>query len=128
MKILNRKEFLLLDNPTLFIKCDEWGNPEDELSVSYGQVSEGSNDFVSVGLHSFVKEWGTNQSCQTGEECHEILMKAVNNKEEFEWDYTMNGRDGLYDDNQLFMVYSALDLLKLIRELNSVYDSRYNKD
>ena len=53
----------------------------------------------------------------------------MNNKDShFEWDYTMTGRDGLYADDQMFMIYEKLDLLKLMRELNKIYEYQYNKD
>lgn len=92
MRVVNRKEFLSLENPVLYVKCDQWGNPEGELSISYGRSSEGSNDFVTVGLHSFVKEWQGSSSFNTGEEGYELLEDAIKNKDRhFEWDYTMTG-------------------------------------
>lgn len=129
MRIVNREEFLLLEDPVLYIKCDQWGNPEGELSVSYGRSSEGSNDFVTIGLHSFVKEWNGDSSFNTGEEGYELLEEAIKSKDiHFEWDYTMTGRDGLYNNNQLFMIYEKLDMLKLMKELNKIYNYKYHKD
>jgi hypothetical protein len=128
MRIVNREEFLSLVDPVLYIKCDKWGNPEDELSVSYGRSSEGSNDFVSIGLHCFIKEWNGDKSLDY-DESNDLLQKAMTDRDaHFEWDYTSTGRDGLYDEDQLFMVYEKLDLLKLLRELNKIYEHKYHKD
>jgi hypothetical protein len=128
MRIVDRKEFLSLEDPVLYTKCDEWGNAED-LHISYGRSSEGSNDFVTVGLHSFVKEWCGSKSPNDSGEMFETLKKAIDNKDaHFEWDYSMTGRDGLYDEDQLFMIYEKLDLLKLMRELNKIYEHQYQKD
>jgi len=129
VRIVNRKEFLSLEDPVLYTKCDGSGNTYGELSISYGRSSEGSNDFVTVGLHGFVKEWNGINSVNDGEEHYEILEKAMSEKDvHFEWDYTMTGRDGLYEDNQLFMIYEKLDMLKLIFELNKIYERKYHKD
>lgn len=128
MKIVNREEFLSLDDPVLYVKCDEWGNTTGELSISYGRSGCGE-DFVTVALHGFVKKWGGNKSCIDGNEHYAIISEAIKNKDShFEWDYTMTGRDGLYDKDQLFMVYEKLDLLKLMRELNKIYAFKYHKD
>ena len=131
MRIVNRVTFLNLTDPVLYIKCDKWGNPEGELSVSYGRSSEGSNDFVDVSLHGFVRQWGeaATGGTDTDTENYAILQKAIQDRDEhFEWDYTMTGRDGLYDEDQLFMVYEKLDLLKLMRELNKIYEMKYHKE
>jgi len=129
MKIVNREEFLSLEDPVLYVKCDEWGNIEGELSISYGRSSKGSDDFVTVPLHGFVKEWYGNSSVNDYSEDIEILEEAIKNKDaHFEWDYSMTGRDGLYEENQLFMIYEKLDLLKLIHELNKIYEHKYHKD
>jgi hypothetical protein len=120
MRIVNRENFLNLTDPVLFIKCDKWGNPQDELSISYGRSSKGSEDFVSIGLHSYIKKWNGVNSLDSSEH-FETLSQCIKNKNEhFEWDYSMTGRDGLYDKDQLFMIYEQIDLLKLIRELNKV--------
>ena len=77
-------------------------------------------------MHSFVKEWNGTQS---PDDEYGALKESLENKDKhFEWDYSMNGRDGLFDENQKFMVYGQLDLLKLMRELNRVYLYSYNKD
>lgn len=128
MRIVNRKEFLQLEDPVLYVKCDEWGNSEGELSISYGRSGSGSNDFVRVGLHSFTKEWCGNSSVNESEN-FKILKNAMRDKDmHFEWDYSMTGRDGLYEEDQLFMIYEKLDLLKLIFELNKIYEHKYHKD
>lgn len=128
MIIVNREEFLNLEDPVLYLKCDKWGNPEGELSISYGRCGT-SDDFVTVPLHGFVKEWCGSGSVNDYSEDFDILKKALDDKNEhFEWDYTMTSRDGLYDKDQLFMIYEKLDLLKLISELNKVYEYKYHKD
>ena len=123
MNILNRKEFLKLETPALFIKCDEFGNTNGELKIL---VEKSENDFVACGLHSFVKEWNGTQS---PDDEYEVLKASLDNKDkQFEWDYSMNVRDGLFEEDQKFMIYGQLDLLKLMRELNRVYLYSYNKD
>lgn len=128
MRIVNREEFLKLEDPVLYIKCDQYGNAEDEMSISYGRACKGSNDFVTVPLHGFVKEWGGTESL--GSDDNWTLIKEVMNDRDmhFEWDYTATSRDGLYEENQLFMIYEKLDLLKLIHELNKIYEHKYHKD
>ena len=131
MKIVNREEFLKLEDPVLYVKCDKWGNTDESegLSISYGRLPNGANDFVRVGLHSHVKKWCGGESHGDWREQSETLEKAIKEKDSrFEWDYSMSGRDGLYDDDQFFMIYEKLDLLKLMRELNKIYEYQYQKD
>ena len=130
LKVLNRNEFLELKNPVLYVKCDQSGNTYGELSIKYPNPDL-ADDFVYVGLHSFIKEYGGDSSL-SGEDGmgHLKLMNEVlrNREISFEWDYSMSGRDGLFDREQIFMIYEKLDLLKLIRELNKLYEHCYHKD
>jgi len=129
MRIVNREEFLSLEDPVLYVKCDEYGNTSGELSVSYGRSSKGSEDFVTLPLHGWIKKWGSGHSPNDSGELFDLLSDVIKNRDlHFEWDYTATSRDGLYDKDQLFMIYEQIDLLKLMRMLDKIYTYQFNKD
>ncbi len=127
MKLMNREEFLALEYPVLYVKCDKYGNSEGELGVSYGKY--GNNDFLDLPLHSFMKEYGSGYSPKDYGEQLELKSKILEDRDNhFEWDYSMTGRDGLYDEKQMFFVYEQLDLLKLMRMLDKIYLYQSDRD
>ena len=125
MKIVNREEFLKLEEPVLYLKCDKNGNPESGLCIKYNTMG---NDFCNLDLHLHIRKSGSNESCADCSEEHDVLDNALMNNESFEYDYTMTGRDGLYDNHQLFIIYEKVDMLSLMKELNNLYNCKYHKD
>jgi hypothetical protein len=105
MKIVNREEFLKLPSGTLFskyqpcyfdditIKGDTWTNDFLIQNIADGIESEGSDDF-------FVK-----------------LTDAEKNGTELKMDFDCYGRDGMFDEERLFAVWSKDDVKALIKKL-----------
>ena len=105
MKIVNREEFLKLPENTLYtkyepcvvedlcIKGETWGNDflVQDITLSVKSTSE--------------HEWDV------------ILELAEIEGSSFDMDFDIEGRDGMFDDDQLFMVWEPKDVKQLINRL-----------
>ena len=109
MKIVNRATFLTMPNCTVFQKYEPC--IFDELSILYGAINDGE-DFVYESLNTP----GFAESTGSGD-YHDLLfaMEADGSEHALEFEGSM--RDGLFDANQLFAVWSADDVRALIDKL-----------
>lgn len=107
MRIVNRKEFLELPIGTLYSKYEPciFG----PLSIKYDSWKE-SNDFIYVGLNEF---YHGDSSDSTDNKLDEMESTGIN----VPIDLNSSGRDGLFDDDQLFAVYDNDDIEHLISKL-----------
>jgi len=112
MKIVNRKTFLALQGQVLFAKFTPivFG----DLTIKVGNSSVG-NDFVTQGL--------IEPDCSNSNDYYDALLGPVERGESFKLDLDCCGRDGLYDEDQLFAVYERADLDQLIARLQEVRES-----
>lgn len=117
MKIVTAKEFLSMKPSVLFQKykymCD-WGN----LCLKYENASMGINDFYYVNL------MGDNilingQEPQDTEEEMKMLKELEQTHGTFEREYECGQRDGLFDMEQLYVVYDNNDIRQLVNVLLS---------
>lgn len=106
MKIVDRKTFLALPDETLFSKYEPclFG----DLTIKGETV--GANDFLTQQICDSVR-------CRDSEEFDSILDNAQETGSSFEMDFYCNGRDGLFDDDQLFAVWEPADIIDLIERL-----------
>lgn len=103
MKKVTRAEFLLMPKDTIYSK------------VSF------KSEFIYYGLFKKCcnpKEWGNDWL--------ELDLGVdspfnTNNKENFQIDYTMIVRDGLYENKQMFVIWDKNDKQKLISQLSLLY-------
>lgn len=105
MRIINRIEFLKLPENTLYMSYEPQIYGDLEIKLESLQ-----NDFYVEYLHGFIE--GTNCS-GTNSEAHDYAEKTG---ETFIFSET-SGRDGCFDDDQLFAVYDNEDIIQLINKL-----------
>ncbi len=98
MRIYRRREFLQLPAGTMFCSGGEWHF--GALSVK-GETCVGIDDFCSCDL-----DWiDSNDSGQAIDRLTEMLENGANYPLQ-----TDMGRDGLFDQNALFLVFEKSDL------------------
>jgi len=108
MRLVTRKEFLSLPNGILFRKYEP--RIFGELCIKRESIKD--IDFF-VQYLDWIEVDGT-------EEEHEVYERAEKHSSyEFfpEWD--MEGRDGLFEEDQMFAIYSKEDVIGLIKLLES---------
>ena len=107
MRVYRRAEFLKLPEGTLFAKGKPWY--WGELSVK-GETW--TNDFLALGL-----EWieaGNGDIGDTSEMFDRMLAEGVSAPMQ-----NSGGRDGCFDDADLFLVYELDDLRQLAAHINT---------
>ena len=105
MRIVNRIEFLKLPPGTLFSKYTPCFF--DELMIKGTSLP---NDFMYQDLIGNVK-------CSGVREFVDILNSVEKTGVSFELDFDCQGRDGLFDSDQLFAIYEDEDVNQLIHRL-----------
>ncbi len=102
MKIVPLKDFRALPSGTIFCKYDPivFG----DLCIK-GETWE--TDFISASLTNWIE-------CDSSSDLTDKLEKYQETKESFKLDLECYGRDGYFDDNQLFAIYEKDDLSQLI--------------
>jgi len=107
MRILNRTEFLAMPSGTVYCKYTRMGIMDD-LCVKYGSLS---NDWYYLELADF-------DDCDSSEEMFERLDEMEKHSHLiYPKKCDTTARDGLFDDDQLFMVYSDHDVRNIIQKL-----------
>jgi len=109
MKIVNRKDFLQMPANTLFSKFspDNFG----PLSIKVCDSNDGwHNDFVVQDIEGAIQCEGSDDFSN---KC-DLMVKG----EEVAMDFECAGRDGLFNNDQLFAVWSKDDVKMLIDRLN----------
>ena len=116
MKIVNREEFLKLPENTLYSKFKPCYF--DDLSIKYNTMG---NDFVCVSIIDSIE-------CDSSEEFSDKLFDAMENKKSIAMDFDNCGRDGMFNDDQLFAVWESDDIRKLIIELSNCLNVTARQD
>lgn len=113
MKIVNREQFLALPPGTLFSKF----SPQyfEHLSI---KGDTWTNDFL-------VQEIADAVDASNSEEFGNVLDLAVEHGSSFKLDLDNMGRDGCFDEGQLFAVWERQDVEKLIDRLNHALTEAY---
>lgn len=113
MKIINREQFLALPSGTLFSKYRPC--VFEELSIK-GDTR--SNDFLVQQIADAV-------DASNSEEFSNILFGAAEDGSSFNLDLDCMGRDGCFDDDQLFAVWERKDVEKLADRLRQALSEGY---
>ncbi len=116
MRIVNRKEFLELGDNILYCKY-YGGTSVGSLSIKYENI--GNNDWGCIDLDTL---W-SDGDCDTIALLDKLDKANADSSFDFEIDFESTGRDGSYEDEQLFVVYSKKVLNNLINTLNKIIDS-----
>lgn len=115
MKIINRLEFLKLPSGTVYCKY----TPQifGDLHVKACNPSDGwGNDWLYTSLTGEFDIEG----CGSSTHHHDTLVFAEDIGLEFKADYEVSGRDGLYEEDQLFCIYDKSDIVSLINKLQTI--------
>jgi len=105
MKIVDHKTFMAMPPDTLFSK---W-RPccFDELTIKGDSIS---CDFFAQDIASAIEPFGL-------ESLSETCDRSAETGEQISIDLECQGRDGCFDDEQMFAVWEAADVVKLIERL-----------
>lgn len=109
MKILNRKQFLALENDVLYSKYEPciFQNP----CIKHQSLN--SNDFVYQSLVDAIDS-------SSSDDWANKLFNAEQESISLNMNFDCAGRDGCFDDNQLFAVWEKEDVLALIEKLKTL--------
>jgi hypothetical protein len=107
MKIITRAEMLKMPVGTVYSRYEPC--VFSELYVKADDAGNYENDWLYDALIGAVK---TNSSEEFIEKC-ELMEKG----ESHDVDFESTGRDGLFDDEQLYAIYEKVDVEKLIARL-----------
>lgn len=110
MRIVNRKTFLEQPAGTLYSKYQPI-IMEDLCIKGESLITESSNDFYYQPLNDSIE-------CHSSEEYHDLFEAAQKHNKSLEMNFNSEYRDGLFDEDQLFAIWEALDLDKLIVRLH----------
>lgn len=108
MRIVNRKQFLELPEGVLFSK---YAPCYFENIMIKGESLP--NDFCYQQIVDAVK-------CHDSNEYGDILDRACETGESFDLDFCCQGRDGCFDEDQLFAVWEQKDIGALMARLASI--------
>lgn len=108
MRIVNRETFLDMPVGTLFATYEP--HVAGELMLFEGRC--GTNDFAYQPLIDWPED------CTNSEQWVEAMERAVETGEPTApMDFTGTTRDGLFDEDQLFLVFEPTEKERLIRRL-----------
>lgn len=105
MKIINKETFLKLPAKTIY--------SEYEPCIFDGLFVKGDTwpcDYLEQNIIG-------NVYCSSSEEFSRILVQSEETGHSFNLDFDCNGRNGLFDDKQLYAIYEKEDLENLIAVL-----------
>jgi len=108
MKIVNLTEFLKLPENTVYSNYQ----PCIFTCISIKGPNCGEIDFYCTDIHPVPVE------CTGSEDMMNILDSAEKTQSNFTLDFDSGGRDGCYQEDQLFAIWSKDDIQRLIKRLN----------
>lgn len=109
MKIVDRKTFLSLPGETLYSEYE----PCNFGPLQIKSDTIGANDFSTQQIADAVR-------CNNSAEFADILLDAQRTGASFSMDFDYLGRDGMFDDEQLFAIWEPGDVAALIERLNRI--------
>lgn len=114
MRILNRKDFLNTPKGTLW----SYYKPcfFSDLNVKTSDKADYDNDFVYFGL---IAEFDTGNSGEYIEVC-----RRMEQGESIPASFEETQREGLFDDEQLFLVYEKDDIKRMAETLQTLTDEK----
>jgi len=108
MKIVTKQEFYKLPNGTLF----SYYEPciINGLMIKLDTITSGV--YGKEPIDFFYQDLIGNVNTDNGE-FSEILINAQENKVDFDLDFEVGERDGLYEENALYVVYNSDEIKQL---------------
>jgi hypothetical protein len=111
MKIMNRKAFLTLPAGTVYAKYSSlgcWG----DLAVKMDSTRH--DDWYHYDL---LNGWG---GCDNSDQFMDKVRQCEKGQAELRNDLECEGRDGLFEEDELFVVYDRTDILQLVNKLQEL--------
>jgi hypothetical protein len=105
MRIVDRKTFLKLHAGITYSKYEPCVLGPIEIKGDTLRA-----DFFSQQISDAV-------ACESSEDFYDILLDAEKNGTNFDMDFNCEGRDGMYDEDQLFAIWGDDDVRALINRL-----------
>jgi hypothetical protein len=109
MRIIGLKEFLALEGEVLFSKYVPQYFQAPEIKL----CNAGDRDFCTQRVADSIKANSSDQEM-------DLLFRAQETGESFELDFDCGGRDGMYNDNQLFAIWEPQDVRQLLARLQQI--------
>ena len=120
MKTYKRSDFIKLPAMTIYSRVDPIHGEDGELLYGLfcktSSKDELENDWVEQSL---LTEILVPDDITDGFEIFEQQLKKRDSGFDFEMDFDLAGRDGLFDDADRFVVWGKNDIIKLIEYLNN---------
>lgn len=110
MKIVDRKTFLEQSAGTLFAKFEP--NAFYDLCIKGESllIAGSSNDFYYQPIVDSIR-------CKDSNEFEELCDASWTDDKDIEMDFSCENRDGFYDEQQMFAIWSTKDVQQLINRL-----------
>jgi hypothetical protein len=125
MIIVDRQKFLELPAGVVYQKFEPHCI-DSEICVK-GETIRGSLETsLGKGIDWFYSSISDSVDSDDSEIYIDTIVKAYEELKEFNYDYEIQGRDGLFEENEYFVVYSKMDIEKLFNFIKKVRDSYPN--
>src|ERR1700744_101724 len=111
MKIIDRKAFLKLPPGTLYAKYRSLGCWGDLV------IKMESTEYNDWYQYSLLNGWA---GCDNSDQFFDRVQQCEKGEAELQNDLDCEGRDGLFEDDQLFIVYDNTDIRQLISKLGEL--------
>lgn len=111
MKLYKRDYFLLLPKGTIYSRVSDEYTLMDGLFCKTSDKSDYENDFVEQDL---ISECGFPNGITDGTEAISYQLNLRDSFNHFETDLYCSGRDGMFEDSDVFVVWDKQDVTKLI--------------
>ena len=109
MRIVNREEFLKMPQNTVFSKY---------IPYVFGQLFIKDESIGSDGFDFYYSQIADAIDCKSSTDFDDLLDKAKRDSTlSLRMDFEGLGRDGCFEDDQLFAVFEKEDVAKLINRL-----------
>ena len=111
MRILNREEFFEMPENTLYSKYEPCNMQAMEIK---GKTIKG---FQGEPIDWFMQRIHDSIECDSSEQFSERLFLAQEEGVGIDMDFNIQGRDGCFDEKQLFAVWEKDDVRMLVERL-----------
>lgn len=125
MKIVDRAAFLALPEGTIFAKFGAQPKDGTYINLTWEEVQIKGE---TSGYDYYVQDLFTGFEGETDDRSNSDALKAMlGGMESPPLGYDSEGRDALFDDDQLFAVWSRQDALNLIARLREAFKTAYGE-
>ncbi len=115
MKLINRYELMNLPSGTLYCTLNEpWVFGDMCIKGDTINVDGRNIDFGERGI-----QWVDADDSEEAVNRLDTMLEDSNRSYLVEQDY---GREGMFDDNQVYMVYDGADIKSILDDLRNAYD------